>query len=276
VDAACAHAFVDDAGPGAPWLTLVHGATQSRALFDAQVDAFAARYRLLLVDLPGHGASASLPGPYGPLEYARGVGAAMHAAGVDRTHYWGTHTGSAVALVLAASEPERFQSLVLEGVVIPGRAVASVTECLARARSTLRERGLAAAREEWFQCSPWFDVIRAEPRRCRASAQRALIDQFEGAPWRDDGTAQPMLMERSALAAIDLPVLLYNGEHEVADFLPAARELEETLPRACRKTVPATGGFPLWEDPRAVNALVADFLDSAEGATATRRRAPAP
>jgi pimeloyl-ACP methyl ester carboxylesterase len=275
VDAVCAHAVVDDAGSGAPWLTLVHGATQSRGLFDAQIDAFAGRYRLLLVDLPGHGASASLPGPYGPVEYAQGVSAAMRAAGVDRTHYWGTHTGSAVALVLAAREPERFHSLVLEGVVIPGRAVASIAGCLARARSTLRERGLEAAREEWFLRSPWFDVIRAEPRRCRAPAQRALIGQFQGAPWCDDGVPQPLLMEGSALAGIDLPVLLYNGEHEVADFLPAARELEETLPRACRKTVPATGGFPLWEDPRAVNALVGDFLESAAGATATRRRAPA-
>jgi pimeloyl-ACP methyl ester carboxylesterase len=276
MDRVCAHAVVDDAGPEAPWLTLVHGATQNRGLFDAQVGAFSGRYRLLLVDLPGHGASADIPGPYGPLEYAEGVSGAMRAAGVQRTHCWGTHTGSAVALLLAARERGRFHSLVLEGVVIPGRAVRSIAECAGRARSTLREHGLEAAREEWFQRSPWFDVIRGEPGRCRARAQRALIGEFQGAPWRDDGVAQPVSLERSTLAAIDLPVLVYNGEHEVADFLPAAREVAETLARARRETVPGAGGFPLWEDPPAVNALVGDFLDTTSGVPAARRGARAP
>ncbi|MCZ6629044.1 MAG: hypothetical protein O7E56_12545, partial [SAR324 cluster bacterium] len=85
VDLAAGFETVTDAGPARPWLTLVHGMSQHRRVFSAQVAAFRESYRLLLVDLPGHGLSSSLPGPYGLEEYARSVRAALAEAGVERT-----------------------------------------------------------------------------------------------------------------------------------------------------------------------------------------------
>ena len=88
---ATAFSVVERAGRDAPWLTLVHGATQHRGVFDAQVGDFAGRFRLLLVDLPGHGEAADFPGPYGTAEYASAVLAAMDAAGVERTEIGRAH-----------------------------------------------------------------------------------------------------------------------------------------------------------------------------------------
>ena len=62
------------------------------------------------------------------------------------------------------------------------------------------------------------------------------------------------------LARIEVPTLLVNGEHEVPDFLPAADELQASLPHASRVVVPGAGGFPLWEFPDEVNALVHEHL----------------
>jgi 3-oxoadipate enol-lactonase len=84
---------VAKAGPTNPWITMVHGASQSRHLFSAQVDAFRDHYQLLLIDLPGHGKSSEIEGPYGPEEYAEAVLAAMDCAKIETTHFWGTHTG---------------------------------------------------------------------------------------------------------------------------------------------------------------------------------------
>ena len=84
---------VTDAGPAAPWLTLVHALSQHRGVFSAQVEAFRASHRLLLIDLPGHGLSAGIPGPYGLEEYSAAVLAALDEARVERTIYFGTHTG---------------------------------------------------------------------------------------------------------------------------------------------------------------------------------------
>lgn len=255
-----AYLRIDSAGAQAPWLTLLHGATQNRGVFSAQLSAFRDSHRLLLVDLPGHGESADIDGPFGPIEYAEAVIGALDAAGVARTHFWGTHTGTAVAMLLASRAPQRVLSMVLEGAVIAGRDLPCVATCYERARTTMRERGLVAARQEWFARSPWFDVMRARPVECRAEEHQRLVNRFNGAPWRDSRAPQAITMTSDELARIDVPTLLVNGEYEVPDFLPAANELQATLPRASRAVVPEAGGFPLWEFPDPVNALVREYL----------------
>lgn len=252
------------AGASRPWLTLLHGASQHSGLFDAQVDAFRARFRLLLVDLPGHGRSADLPGPYGAAEYAAAAWRALDLAGVERTHVWGTHTGAAVALLLAVRAPARFLSLVLDGAVLPGVDVPSVTATIARARATALAHGVAAARDEWFDQAAWFDVMRRHPEACRAREHRALIDAFGGAPWLDTSVPASVAPIHAALDDLDVPVLLMNGEHDLPDFIAMADTLEACLPRARRVVVPGAGGFPLWERPELVNAHVTAFLDDCD------------
>ena len=153
---------------------MVHGMSQDRRVFSAQVGAFQKNYRLLLIDLPGHGKSSAMSGPYGPEEYAAATLAAMDAADVESTHFWGTHTGAGVGLLLATRQPRRFASLILEGAVIPGVVLPSVTKHVDRAKATAAERGVEAARLEWFTEAEWFDVIRREPERCRALDVRGI------------------------------------------------------------------------------------------------------
>jgi pimeloyl-ACP methyl ester carboxylesterase len=251
---------ISTAGETSPWLTLVHGASQHSGLFSAQVEAFRADNRLLLVDLPGHGRSSALPGPYGLVEYARSVRAAIDAAGIARTHFWGTHTGAGIALMLATQHPQLIASMVLDGAILPGVDLPYVTARFARARKTAHERGIEAARAEWFRESKWFDVIRTRPAECRAKEHWNLIAGFSGRPWLDPTAPEPVPPIRPALARIAQPVLLVNGEHDVEDFIRVADELESSLKNVRRATVPGAGGFPLWEFPAEVNSLVRQFL----------------
>lgn len=251
---------ITDAGPAAAWLTLVHGASQHMGLFSAQVAAFRARYRLLLIDLPGHGGSVRMPGPYGYVEHAAAVLRAIDRAGVVQTHYWGTHTGAAVALQLAVRMHRRFLSLILDGAVLPGIDVPSVTAAIARAKATAHARGLVAARHEWFETAAWFDVIRLHPDACRAAEHRALIDAFAGGPWLSPIPPAPVGPVVDALGSLGMPVLLVNGEHDLPDFIAMADVLAQRLPEVHRVVIPGGGGFPLWEFPALVNPIVADFL----------------
>jgi 3-oxoadipate enol-lactonase len=260
-DVAARYEVVTDAGPDYPWLTLVHGMSQSRHVFSAQVAAFRASFRLLLVDLPGHGLSSSLPGPYGLEEFTASVHAAMGAAGVERTHFWGTHTGAGVGLLLASREPARFASLVLEGPVLPGRPPPSVAEMLAQVGELAREQGMDAARRHWWERPDWFAVMRERPEACRAAEHLAMIAEFQGGPWLDTQTPAPIAPIDDRLAQLHLPVLIVNGEHDVTDFLQVAGEVAELVPNAQRTVIPDGGGFPLWEYPDRVNAEVRRFLD---------------
>ncbi|GMQ77290.1 MAG: hypothetical protein BMS9Abin01_2618 [Gammaproteobacteria bacterium] len=247
----------------APWITMVHAATHDQRFFSSQVQAFRSDYRLLLIDLPGHGQSASLPGPYGFEEYAASVLAAMDAAGVDQSHYLGSHTGAAVALILACRDARRFRSLALESAPIPGLDLPSVIENYARARATARRSGIEAARAEWLARGPWFAIIRKHPERCRADAHRAMVSEFSARPWLDTTPAQPVTPLLDKLNSIHCPVLIINGEHDVEDFLHAADELERRLPRARRVMISGAGGFPMWEDPQPVNDHIRRHLRDA-------------
>ena len=247
----------------APWITMVHGASHDQRYFSSQVQAFQQDYRLLLIDLPGHGQSASLPGPYGFEEYAVSVLAAMDAAGVDETHYLASHTGSAAALILANRHGQRFQSLALESAPIPGVDLPSVTEAFERARATARGEGIEAARAEWFEGGRWFEIIRKNPQRCRADEHWAMISEFSGRPWLDVTPARPVAPLLNRLDSIRCPVLIINGEHDVEDFLHAADELERRLPRVRRVRIPGAGGFPMWEDPEQVNDHIRRHLQEA-------------
>ena len=259
------HSTIVDAArqASAPWLTMVHAASHDQRFFAPQVKAFRRDYRLLLIDLPGHGKSAAIPGPYGFEEYAASVLAAMDAAGIVQTHFLGTHTGAAVGLMLAIRDGARFLSLALESVPLPGCDLPSVTEGYQRACTTARSRGVEAARAEWFERGPWFENIRKNPERCRAAEHWQMVSEFRGQPWVDPTPAKPVAPLLDALPSVQCPVLVINGEHDVEDFQRAADALERGLARVRRARVAGAGGFPLWEDPDAVNALIGEHLRAA-------------
>ena len=47
-----------------PTVVLLHGFPLNRSMWDDQIDALASRFRVLVPDLRGHGASDAPPGPY--------------------------------------------------------------------------------------------------------------------------------------------------------------------------------------------------------------------
>lgn len=254
---------VERAPPGAPWIALVHGVSQDHRVFDRQVEAFAADHRLILIDLPGHGLSTELPGPYGVQEYADSIAGALAAAGIGRTHFWGTHIGAGAGLLLACQTPDRFESLVLEAPVFPGRPIPVVAEMLAKVSEIVRVEGFPAARETWWQEGRWFDVMRAHPEACRAAEQQAIIADFSGKPLLDSGLiTRPIAPIDEDLKALAVPTLIVNGEHDLPAFFEVAEALAALIPGCRRAVIEGGGGFPLWELPDRVNPVVRAFLEA--------------
>jgi pimeloyl-ACP methyl ester carboxylesterase len=252
--------LISAVGSSRPCLVMVHGFSQHSGVFSAQVDWFRGRYPLLLIDLPGHGKSRGIEGPYGLQEYSEGVLAALDDAAVDAFHYWGTHTGAAVGLLLATQNPGRFQSLTLEGAVLPGVEMPTVAAAFARARAVALSKGIDAARRDWFAEAEFFDVIRRHPETCRSPEHWALISEFDGGPWSDVSLPRPVPSIVGRLAEVRSPTLLLNGEHDSSDFMDVADVLQRDLPVAERAIIAGAGGFPLWELPTAVNECVESFI----------------
>jgi pimeloyl-ACP methyl ester carboxylesterase len=222
---------------------------------------FAARYQVLRIDLRGHGGSSSPAAGYSQLDHAEDVLAVLDALEIRATHLWGTHTGAAVGLLLAADQPERVASLTLEGAVIPGRATPSVERHTARARELAASASVQAARDWWRDEAEWFNVMRREPEARRWLEQRALIAAFSGAPWLTHEPPRAVPDQTQRRGELRQPTLINNGAEDLPDFLETAALLVRALPNARRFLIPGAGAFPAWEAPRAVNPVVTRFLD---------------
>ena len=255
---------VDTAGSAADLMVLVHGVSQDHRLFDAQVRCFQETYRILLIDLPGHGVSSSIPAPYGLKEFSEHIRDCMVSNGVNNAIFWGTHLGASAGLLAACDEPDLFSALVLESPVFPGRALPSVSNLLSDVAATAKEQGMMEARDLWWEKGPWFDLMRSDPERFRVAEQRRIIEDFNGGPWLEEGLAsKPLDSVEDKLRQLQVPTLLINGEHDVKDFVLAADAMEELIPNARRVSIPGGGGFPLWELPDLVNERVSDALADA-------------
>ena len=96
-------------GDRGPYLLLVHGMLASRAQWAPNLAALARVARPVVVELLGHGRSASpeAPAAYAPASYTRAFEAIRTSLGVDRWLVCGTSLGAALSLRYALDRPER-------------------------------------------------------------------------------------------------------------------------------------------------------------------------
>ena len=104
---------VDDGQRDAPCLLLVHGLAGSTAWWDPVVPILASNFRVIRVDLRGHGRSPSPRHGYDTATHARSVAATLDRLGISRLSVVGHSTGGYVATALAEQRGDTVVSLTL-------------------------------------------------------------------------------------------------------------------------------------------------------------------
>ncbi|MCG5215793.1 alpha/beta fold hydrolase [Streptosporangium sp. KLBMP 9127] len=126
-----------------PVLLLIHGGGVAGWMWDAQIDHFGPRYRVLVPDLPGHGHShdvAFTTSAAVVAELAAYLG--RFPAGTDVT-VAGFSLGAQLALELAASHPEVVTRVVITSALTQGIPLPSLSHWLVGLTAPL-------ARQTWF------------------------------------------------------------------------------------------------------------------------------
>lgn len=104
-------------GSGTPVLFL-HQTASSSAMWDKIMRRWQGDHPLFAMDTPGFGGSFDPDVQPDMDRYVGWVRESMDALGLDRAHLVGHHTGSAIALALAAASPSRVTSLAMVGASI--------------------------------------------------------------------------------------------------------------------------------------------------------------
>ena len=241
-------------GEGKP-LLLVHGLGMSAHLWVHQVEAFAAHYRLIAVDLRGFGRSSKprTPGSYAIEALARDVAAVARALELESPHFLGTSMGGFVGQALALAEPGLCRSFVL---------------CHTGSRMSIPPDVLAA-RVESLQKEPLSEyaklvVAQALAPGASPELRRWLAEQIEAndahayAQVLTEGLRDFDVTER--VAAIETPALVLVGALDRVIPPREGRALAARLPEARLVEIEDVGHLSYAERPEAFNAAVLGFL----------------
>jgi pimeloyl-ACP methyl ester carboxylesterase len=230
--------------------------------------------RAVAFDLPDFGETEATGGfEHSVPGYARFVGEALAALGIERVHLLLHDFGGPIGLVWAASDPGALASVTLiDTGILPGYT----WHRLARIWRTpvLGELLQATTTAGGFR----FLVNRNEPRglprefvdtmygHIDKRTKRAVLKLYRATD--DPGAAAA---EFSALMAPrDIPALVIWGEHDA--YLPAsyAARQRQAFPSADVHVLPASGHWPYADAPETVERLLVEFVSRVAGASASR------
>jgi 3-oxoadipate enol-lactonase len=96
-----------------PALLLLHGAMITGEMFQLVIGHFAARHRVIVPDLRGHGRSRKLPPPYSAAQLASDLARLLDHLGIGKAAVLGYSQGGAIAQQLVLDYPNRCDRLVL-------------------------------------------------------------------------------------------------------------------------------------------------------------------
>jgi pimeloyl-ACP methyl ester carboxylesterase len=242
-----------DQGSG-PAVVLLHGWTLDLEMWEPQVAALRASFRVVRLDRRGFGLSTGHPA----LEHdVADLGALCRHLGLGRVALVGMSQGARAALAFAAAEPASVSCLVLDGPPdVDAGATAEDDVPLARFRVLAQTQGIDAFRREWAT-HPL-----AQLRTHDAGAHRllkSLLDRYPGADLlqasASDAARTPVRPE-----SVAVPVLLVTGAHDLASRTRAAQTLAERLPHAEHAVIPGAGHLPSLDNPDTYNSLVGAYL----------------
>jgi len=102
-----------DGPEGAPVLVLSNSLGTNLHMWDTQVPAFAAHFRVLRYDTRGHGGSLVTEGPYSIEQLGRDVLALLDALKIERAHFCGLSMGGLIGQWLGINAGERLNRLIV-------------------------------------------------------------------------------------------------------------------------------------------------------------------
>jgi 3-oxoadipate enol-lactonase len=104
--------YFQDLGTGYP-VVLVHGMGSDHTIWEGIIPLLQEQYRVLAVDLRGHGISSKAPGPYSMGLFSQDIYGFLESLDIDQAHFMGHSMGGAVLQELVIQKPDIFSSLIL-------------------------------------------------------------------------------------------------------------------------------------------------------------------
>jgi sigma-B regulation protein RsbQ len=232
-------------GSGETTVVLVHGYTCDESTWSEQVPALAAKYRVITLDLPGHGKS-DVPAveKFSMDLFARAIEAVRADSRVDRVVLVGHSMGTPVILRYAKLYPQHIAALVLvDGLMLDGPPMAGRGAAMGGPDGSKNRE--AQIQRFFVPATP--PAVQEKVRRMMLAAPEATAIGAMNASFEASGTIEQIQR---------VPVLaIYAGSP-----LASRRVVLSHVPQAEYVQIADTGHFLMLEKPAEFNRVLLEFL----------------
>ena len=274
--------YRDQGRRDAPALILLHGSNSSLQTWEPLVRRLDSDYRIVTLDLPGHGLTGGTPDKdYGASGMTAAVDVVAAKLGLDHFILGGNSMGGWVAWRYALAEPGRVDALILlDAAGMPlrpgerappsnvgfrllkypfGRWLASQITPRGLVEESLRGSVADPAIVDDAMVDRYWELLRFPGNR-EATSLRATLDR------------EPAMADR--VGEIKAPTLILFGDRDRLINPSAAKTFHERMAGSEVMLLGGVGHLPMEEAPDATAAAIADFLKRRLGAPPAGRGTP--
>lgn len=229
-----------------PTIVFVHGWTCDMSSWAEQVPVFAKDYRVVTLDLPGHGRSGSPTGGGFSMDlFARAVEAVRAEASADEIVLVGHSMGVVVVKQYAMKYPNRVAGLVAVDGPLDMRAFAERTggppPAMTREARENMIRGMFVSTTPVALQQQILATMLGTPEATAIGAGAAMFD--------------PSIRTADVIKAPTLAIVAGTAQ------VPSSESLKEIVPNFEATQIAGTGHFLMLEKPAEFNRLLAAFLE---------------
>jgi 3-oxoadipate enol-lactonase len=240
-----------------PWVVLSHSLACSLGMWDPQVEALAAHYKVLRFDTRGHGGSDAPDEAYTLEQLAADLHGLLQGLRVERPHFVGLSMGGMIAMTYALQHTTALRSLVLCDTTsrVPPEARPAWEERIQTAQRSGMEALVEPTLKRWFT-EPLLarrpPVVERVAQMIRSTPVPGYVGCCHAIPKID-------LTER--LHQIQCPVQVIVGEQDVGTPVAMSRAIHAATPGSELVIIPQASHLSNLEQPQAFNQALLEFLE---------------
>src|SRR5579864_79741 len=210
----------------APVLVLSNSLGTNLSMWDPQIPALTAQFRVLRYDTRGHGQSSVTAGPYTITQLGRDVVGLLDGLGIERAHFCGLSMGGVIGMWLGVYAPERINRLVLCNTA----AKIGTADMWNTRIETVPTNGLSAVAET--QAQRWFTPAFIAKAPDVIAATRQMIASTPPEGYAANCGAIRDMDQRETISRIQVRTLVIGGLHDPVISAADLRYLVDTIPGA--------------------------------------------
>lgn len=244
-------------GEGNP-VMLIHGMGSDHTVWEGLVPLLKEDYRVIAVDLRGHGHSSKSPGPYSIELFVDDIHQFLESLNIGQAHFMGHSMGGVILQELAVRYPERFKSLTM--ISCFAYIDPPLKEILINLKKIIIEEGYKAFFDECLQLAntpefikenqELFSGIRDE--NARVCSVSSIVDTI-------DACLDVNLID--SIRDIRTPTLVIAGEEDVFTHTYHGMKIHEGIPNSEMKIIEGGCHNLLVEKPVEIYSVIKRYLD---------------